>query len=217
VGPPAKTPAAALEALSIGALDVVNGTVTYKDGKSGKVTTIAIDALSLAMPDARAPIHAEFRGQVDAIPIDIKGELGAPETLAAKRWPYPVDVAGKIADRHTRLKTQARVDGRTTALDALELAVGGHVLKGRVALTTGGARPRLVVDASTETLNVADLRVAGEATPKALAAPKAPTAPAKASRFVFSETELPLGALRDVDADIKLLIGRLALTERFVL
>jgi len=209
--PAVKTPAGALEALSIDALDVVKGAVSYRDGKSGKVTAIAIDALSLAMPDAKAPIHAEFHGKVDAIPIDLKGELGALETLAAQRWPYPVDVAGKIANRDTKLKTQLRVDGRTTVFDPLEVAVGGYVLKGHVAFTSGGARPRLVVDASTETLNVADLHAAGPAATKA-AAPAANT-----SRFVFPETEIPLGALREADADIKLLIGRLALSERFVL
>jgi uncharacterized protein involved in outer membrane biogenesis len=212
--PSAKTPVGTLAALSIDALAVTNGAVSFKDGRSGKVTAIAIDALSLAMRDAKAPIHAEFRGRVDAIPIDIKGDLGALEALAAQRWPYPVAVAGKIADRETTLKTQVRVDGRTTVFDPLELAFGGHALKGRVAFTGGGARPRLVVEATAESLSAADLRAAGGAATKT---PAPPAKTSQASRFVFPETEVPLDALRAADADIKLRIGRVAVSERFVL
>jgi uncharacterized protein involved in outer membrane biogenesis len=150
---------------------------------------------------------------VGSTAIDLNGELGALEVLAARRWPYPIDIAGKIAGRETALKTQLRVDGHTYAFDPLDLTLGSHLAKGRLAVTTGGTRPRLVIDASLNALDAADLRGSGGT------AAKPAVADAKASDFLFPATELPLGALADLgaDADIKLLVGHLTLTERLVL
>ena len=210
---PTTKPAVAALQVSIERVDVARGVVTYKDGATGKLTEVAIDALSIAGRDAQSPIRAELRGRVSSTPIDLNGELGALEALAARRWPYPIDIAGKIAGRETTLKTQLRVDDHTYAFDPLDLRLGSYIAKGRMAVTTGGARPRLVVDASLNALDAADLRASG-GTATRLAAPAAQT-----SDFLLPETEFPLGALRDVgaDADIKLLIGHLALTERIVL
>jgi hypothetical protein len=113
------------------------------------------------MPSPEAAIRVEFRGEVNTIAMDLKGELGALHALAARRWPYPVDVAGKIAGRETALKAQIRVEQNTTAFDGLDLAYGGRAVKGRVAYTAGGARPRLVADISVDALSAADLDVRG--------------------------------------------------------
>ena len=207
--PATDTPAAALAAFSVGQLDLTKGSLTYRNGKTGKVTETAIDALSIAMRGAQEAIHAEFRGKVDAVPIDLKGELGALEALAARRWPYPIDVGGDIAGRKATLKALLRVDEHTYAFDPLDLAFAGHVVKGRAAFTTSGARPRLVLDASMDSLKAAELPLLGSG------ATSAPRPPAKASRFLLSETEIPFGALRNADADVKLLIGSVALTNRF--
>jgi AsmA protein len=210
--PTAKPAAAALQ-VSIERVDVAGGVVTYKDGTTGKLTEVAIDALSIAVPDAQGPVQAELRGKVDSTPFDLNGELGALEALAARRWPYPIDIVGKIAGRETALKTQVRVDDHTYAFEPLDLTLGSYIAKGRIAVTTGGARPRLVVDASLNALDAADLRASGGTA----ARPAAPAA--KTSGFLFPQTELPLGALREVgaDADIKLLIGHLTLAEGLVL
>ena len=153
-GATARSSAGVLEALSIDRLDVDKGAITYRDAKSGKVTAIAVDKLSLVMPSPEAAIRVEFRGEVNTIAMDLKGELGALHALAARRWPYPVDVAGKIAGRDTALKAQIRVEQNTTAFDGLDLAYGGRAVKGRVAYTAGGARPRVVADISVDTFPV---------------------------------------------------------------
>ena len=206
--PATDTPAATLAGFSVDQLDLTKGSLTYRNGKTGKVTEAAIDALSIVMNGAQEAIHAEFRGKVDAVPIELKGELGALEALVARRWPYPIDVGGDIAGRKATLKALLRVDEHTYAFDPLDLAFAGHVVKGRGSFTTGGARPRLALDASMDSLKVAELPLLGSG------ATSAPRPPAKASRFLLSETEIPFGALRDADADVKLLIGRVALTNR---
>jgi uncharacterized protein involved in outer membrane biogenesis len=193
--------------VSIDRLDVEKGAVAYKDGMTGAVARITIDALSLVLAGLRAPMHAELRGRIDTVPVDFEGDLGPPEVLAQRRWPYSIDIAGKIAGRDAALKAQLRVDDRTYALDPLDLTIGGHAVKGRVAIATGEGRPRLVVDASLNAFDAADLKRAGA------------TKAAKTTQFVFPDTDVPLDALREAvaDADIKLLIGRLAVTERLVL
>jgi uncharacterized protein involved in outer membrane biogenesis len=210
-GPRANSSAGVLEALSIDRLDVDKGAITYRDAKSGKVTAIAVDKLSLVMPSPEAAIRVEFRGAVNTIPIDLKGELGALQALAARRWPYPLDVAGKIAGRDTALKAQIRVEQNTTAFDGLDLAYGGRAVKGRVAYTAGGARPRLVADISVDALSAADLDLPGGA------AKQGPAVPVPASRFVIPETDVPFDDLREVDADIKVRTGRLSLGDGIVL
>ena len=206
--PTTDTPAALLAAFSVGQLDLTKGSLTYRNGKTGTVTEAAIDVLSIAMRGAQEAIQAEFRGKIDAVPIDLKGELGALEALAARRWPYPIDVGGDIAGSKTTLKALLRVDEHTYAFDPLDLAFGGHVVKGRVAFTTSGARPRLDLDASIDSLRAAELAFLGSG------ATSAPRQPAKASGFLLSEAEIPFGALRYADANVKLLIGRVALTNR---
>jgi len=210
-GPATNTPTEAQAAFSIGRLDLSKGTLTYRSGKTGKVSEAAIDALSITMRDRQAAIHAEIRGTIDTVPIDIKGELGALDAIMARRWPYPIDVSGKIAGRTTTLKALLLVDEHAIALDPLDLTFGDQVVAGRVAYAMSGVRPRLDLDASVDSLKAAQLAQAG---PGAMSAPP-PTA--RASRFLLSEAEMPLGALRDMDADVKLVIGSLALTDRFVL
>src|SRR5450755_1592270 len=79
---PAETPAAAAPAgaatggFFVGDVAITNGTLTYRDGESGKLTTVSIENFALTARDAQSPVSARFRGTVDDFAVALEGDLG---------------------------------------------------------------------------------------------------------------------------------------------
>jgi uncharacterized protein involved in outer membrane biogenesis len=208
--PPAGAASAAAPALGVGEVEIRNGTLNYRDGATGKVTPVTIETLTLHTRDANAPITGEFRGTIDGVPVAVKGNVGSRAALAAQQWPWPIDIKGEVAGRSATLATKLTAAQTTTKLDDLALAFGDLVLQGSVAVDRSGARPRYVVDLSMPRFAPEALALPAVAAGKAAVSKPAPV-PAPASHHLIPDQPIPLGVLRDVDAEGHVAIGTLAL------
>lgn len=206
--PPGAAPSVPIP-FGLGNLLVRNGRLSYRDGKSGQTTVVAIETLSLRSRGPDAPVQAEFRGRVDDVPVTLAGQLGPSGALLARRWPYPIDLAGEVGGQKSALGTKLAMEGATLSLADTSLAYGKHSFEGRVAIDSGGARPKYVVDATLPVLDVPALTQRP--------GPERPAPAATPSSRVFPDTPVPLAGLAAVDADVHLAIGTLTLREGLVL
>ena len=193
----------AAPAVGVGRMEINKGKVTLR-ATGGAETRIAIDRLTLRGDDASAPLAAGFRGSVDDVAIDLAGTLGPVRDLVQPRWPFPVSVAGTIAGQRATIKGSLRSEGTRHSVDDLALALGASELGGRLAIDTGGARPKLVFDLSGPALAPGEWPG------------RAPTAAAKAvatrqTTLLFPDTAIDFAPLHAVDADGTLALRRLQL------
>jgi uncharacterized protein involved in outer membrane biogenesis len=211
---PSGTPAAAAPAgtsamggLFVGDLSISNGVLTFRDGESGKITTVTIADLALNARDAESAVSARFRGSVDDIAIAVEGDLGPMTSLVQRRWPYPVSLKGQVNGQDASVITKLRVDEKTVTLDPLELGVGKGNVTGQMAVVTGKPRPILTFKLASPSLALVALALPakGAAPPAAKAAPK--------SRYIFSEAPIDLSALKSVDASGDLAVDALVLPD----
>ncbi len=204
---PASAGPGAIGGFFVGELSINDGVLTFRDGESGKVTTVAITDFALKARDAQSAVNARFRGSVDDIALALEGDLGPLASLVQRRWPYPVTLKGQVNGQEVAADTKLRVEEATITLDPLELGVGKGKVTGRLAVTTGKPRPKLVFNLAAPTLTLAGLAlpVKGAAPPAAKVAPK--------SRFIFSEEPIDLSALKSVDANGDVAIDALVLAD----
>jgi uncharacterized protein involved in outer membrane biogenesis len=189
---------------AVGDLAVSGGAATYRDGKTGEVTTIVIDDLSVHARDPQSPVSGSFRGRVNDTPVALEGDFGPLEQLTGGRWPYPVAVQGEIGTRKVALGTHVTAQGNVVNMDDLKLASGASTLTGKLSVVRGGARPKVTFTLDAPTLSLADVAWP----PRAAAAKSA--APAK---YVFSEEPLNVAALKAIDAEGEIAIGTLTLAD----
>ena len=213
-GAPASTSATAT-AIGIGNFEIRQGTLTYRDGASGKVTSAAIERMSMRARDMSAPVAVDFRGTIDAVPVAVSGDLGPPAQWLAQQWPYPLALKGQIDGNDVKLTTKLAKAGSTTTLDDIDLHYGKIAGTGRVRSTVDGGKTRYAIELNVPSLALADL-------PQTPSPPTAPTtrapAPAPAvSHWIVADTPLPLGALGAIDGDVSVSIGELKLRSGQVL
>lgn len=191
-------------------LTISNGVLTYRDGETGKLTSVTIDDLELHARDAQSPVSARFRGTVDDIAVALEGDLGPLVALAQRRWPYPVSVKGEVNGQQASLLTKLRVEDSTMSLDPLEVVTGKSKLSGQLAVTTAKPRPKLSFKLTAPSAALADLPIAGKM--RAAAGKAAPK-----SKYVFGEEAIDVSALKAFDASGELAIDALQLPsgERF--
>jgi len=206
-GAPASTSATAT-AIGIGNFEIRQGTLTYRDGASGKVTSAAIERMSMRARDMSAPVAVDFRGTIDAVPVAVSGDLGPPAQWLAQQWPYPLALKGQIDGNDVKLTTKLVKAGSTTTLDDIDLHYAKIAGTGRVRSTVDGGKTRYAIELNVPSLALADL----PQTPSSPTAP-VPTTPAPApapaaSHWIVADTPLPLGA---IDGDLSVSIGELKL------
>ena len=192
-----------LAAFGISNFAVTNGTLTYRDGKSGAVTKVAVDSLTLSASDSQSPANTEFRGKFDDVAVTLRGQLGPLDSLVKHRWPYPIALAGEIDGQKATIGTKLRVDGDTVHLDDLDVAVGPNAIKGTVAVVTGGARLRYNISLTAPLLTLAHAAVPGGARGSPVGASPA---------YLISDAPLPLAMLRAADAAGDIKVGRLVVS-----
>jgi len=201
--------ASALASFGISNVEIVNGTVTYRDNASGTVTTIAIDRFAAQARNAMAPINAEFRGKVDNVPVSLSGNLGPLDTLLKRQAPYPVSIEGEVGGRKTNVVTKATVTDASTRLEDLAVTLGSSKLTGQAIVTTAGSRRKVSLRLSSPALSMADLQFA----PPAAAAP-AKAAPAAAHKaWLFSDEPVSFAGLPGTDVDGEISVGDLKLAD----
>lgn len=210
-------PAAAGAAFGVGNLEIQRGTLTYRNGASGKITVAAIDRFSLRARDLASPAAVDFRGRVDDVPVTLEGELGPPSQWLAQQWPYPLALKGEVDGQKLRMTTKIAKAGTTTTLDDLALDYGPIAAKGRVQSTTQGAKTRYAFALDIPVLSLAALQGAKAAAKpsagpsKAAESANAPAQSAPDNRFIVPDTPLPLGVLGAFDGEGTLAIGTLEL------
>ncbi len=211
---PAGTPAAAAPAgaatggFFVGDVAITNGTLTYRDGESGKLTTVSIESFALTARDAQSPLSARFRGTVDDFAVALDGDLGPLTALVQRRWPYPVSLKGQVNGQQTSVVTQVRVEeqSKTVTLDPLELGVGKNKMTGQIAISPAKPRTKLVLKLAAPSLALADLPLAGKVAPTG-------AKPAAKSKYLFSEEVIDLSALKTVDAIVDWTVDALTLAD----
>ena len=208
--PTSASPASAAGAIAVGNVVIRDGTLTYRDDATGRTTNVTIERLAVRSRANGAPIDAEFKGTIDDVAVAVTGNLGPLDALRERRWPYPVAIKGDIAGKQANISTKIGVAGDTTSLDALDFAWGTLALKGSVRAVRAEGRTRYEFDLSSPSLSLKETAMAGGAAVGA----KAPQKSATASRYVISDTPLPLDALKTTDLDGSLAIGELAVDER---
>jgi uncharacterized protein involved in outer membrane biogenesis len=214
---PGTEPAAAGAAIGVGNLEIQRGTLTYRNGTSGKVTVAAIDRFSLRARDLASPAVVDFRGTVDDVPLALEGELGPPSQWLAQQWPYPLALKGEVDGQKLRMTTKIAKSGTTTTLDDLAVDYGSIAARGRVQSTTRGTATRYAFTLDIPVLSLAALPAVKAAQKASGGAGAARTAdstrsasPATAeSRYVVPDTPLPLGMLGAFDGEGTLTIGTL--------
>ena len=223
----------AATAVAIGSFEIRNGTLTYRNGTTGKTTQASIERMTMRARDLNAPVAVEFRGSIDDVPVALSGDLGAPSRWIAQQWPYPVALKGEIDGKDVKLATKVARSGTTTTFDALSVNYASVAATGRVESTVADGKTRYTVALDIPRLSLADLAAgnrsrlasggASSASPSAASSPpeqqkdaaKAPPAaraPAAAgTNWIVPNTPLPIGALAAVDAEGNVKIGELTL------
>src|SRR5204863_374488 len=85
-----------LGGFAVGDIAISGGAITYRDGKTGDITTILIEDLTVHARDAQSPVSGRFRGKVNDTAVALEGDFGPLDQLMRQRWPYPVTVQGEI-------------------------------------------------------------------------------------------------------------------------
>jgi AsmA family protein len=201
----ARGPGAAA-AFGVANLMATDGTLTYRDGKTGNVKQVTIESLSVRARDRTEPIATQFRGKIDGVAVSLAGTLGPPAALLERRWPYPFSLKGEIAGRPTEVSAKLRADGAVYALEGLDLKFGTYAVTGDFRVDQSGARPKVIFALRAPALALADLPLAPP--PAAAVITKASTAP---DRGIFPDAPIDFAFLRAIDADGSLDIGRLAM------
>lgn len=193
--------------VAIGNLSIANGALTFRDGATGGVTSVAIGRLSVRARDASSPVAADFRGTVRDVPVALAGTLGSLDALLQRRWPYPVNLQGTIAGQTFDLATKVKADGARYALDDLKLTIGASAVTGSFAVETAGARPRVLFDLSGPAIALAALPAAGMASTPAAGGTSAGRA------YLIPDTPFNFAPIRAVDAEGALALARLTLPD----
>lgn len=67
------------------AVEIRDGRVTYRDGRSGQELRFEIDELTLEAADRRSPVRLDLVGRYNDAPVELSGQLGAFADLIADR------------------------------------------------------------------------------------------------------------------------------------
>src|SRR5205814_3874326 len=168
-----------LGGFAVGDIAISGGAITYRDGKTGDITTILIEDLTVHARDAQSPVSGRFRGKVNDTAVALEGDFGPLEQLLRQRWPYPVTVQGELNGKKASVDKQITVKGSVLGLDNLKVGSGSSQLTGTMAVVTTGMRPKLTFKLDALAASLADFSFPA----KAVAAAKAAAKP----KYVFSE------------------------------
>ncbi len=120
---------ATLGSFAVGDIAISDGAVTFRDGKTGEVTTIVVEDLSVHARDALSPVSGRFRGKINDTAVALEGDFGPLDQLVRQRWPYPVTVQGDINGKKGQPEGRLRVEPayRQDGGGSRRRAAQGHV------------------------------------------------------------------------------------------
>ncbi len=203
-------------AIAVGRFRITNGTLSFRDGASGRTRHADIERLAVGTADAASPITFAFRGKVEGLILALDGMLGPIDALRQQRWPYPVSAKGDVGGRKVEVTAKVSADRHGFKLGDLSIAVGASALTGTLSVITDGPRPKWVFDLAGPALALTDL-----AWPRMTAAGTAPTGSAAApatgaakreGAWLIPDTPVDFAALRAIDAQGRIALQRLTLS-----
>ncbi|MDF2764739.1 MAG: putative protein involved in outer rane biosis, asmA [Rhodospirillales bacterium] len=119
---------------------VEDSLLTYRDGRTGQVTTLAIDKLQAAAPSQTAPMKIELVARYNDNPIEAKGTLGAMASLVAGE-PVAVDLEAKAGGANLRLLGDLGKPGAERGTNLVVSAEGAQL--GELSNLAGAPIPAL--------------------------------------------------------------------------
>jgi len=192
----------------IGNFEIRNGTLTYRNGATGSVTTASIERMGMHARDMQTPIAVDFRGSVDGIAVALSGDVGSADKWLHQQWPLPIALKGDVDGKAVKLDTKLARSGTMTSLDELDAAYGPIAGKGSIKLVNDGGNMRYVVNLDVPSLSVKDLE--SNAPPKGT---PTKTSPPPGGKWIIPDTPLPIGPLAAVDSEGSIAIGELVLRD----
>lgn len=87
---------ASLPGLAVNEVHIKNANITYKDGKTGEITELYIDEVSVDSESFSDPMNLFVKADVNGSPLELKGSLGSINNLLDNK-DYPININGDIA------------------------------------------------------------------------------------------------------------------------
>jgi AsmA family protein len=84
-----------LAAVAVGKVRIEKGTLTFRDGKTKRVTTLALDRLDVQAQDATSPLTIDLAAAYQGRAFALAGTAGPLSELQAPSRPYPVKLSLK--------------------------------------------------------------------------------------------------------------------------
>ena len=151
--PPAAKPGEAkpgLAAFAVEKVRIEKGTLTYRDGRTKRATSLALDGLDLRAKDVSSPLEIAFAGAYSGKPFSLAGTVGPLKELQAPTRPYPVNLSLKAGGASVELQGAIAKPMEAEGLD-LKVTAKGQDLAG-VARLAGKSLPALGPFAATARL-----------------------------------------------------------------
>jgi uncharacterized protein involved in outer membrane biogenesis len=83
---------------AVNEVDIRNARLAYRDGKTGQVTNLALRHATLGAGSSSDPLKLDVDGTFNTLGFQVAGRLGSIDAMARPGTPFPVNLAGKIAD-----------------------------------------------------------------------------------------------------------------------
>lgn len=108
-------------------LEIENGSLTYRDGKTKKETTIGLKDFSASAESASSPLKFSMEGDFNKAPFEAAGTIGSLADIQSPKQPFPVDVTAKAGGANVKLTGSIANPAAAQGLD-LDLSVEGKTL-----------------------------------------------------------------------------------------
>jgi uncharacterized protein involved in outer membrane biogenesis len=144
-----------LPSITVNEVGITDAKITYKDGKTGKITKVVVEEISMEAGGFNDPMELIVKAAFNDIPIALNGSMGSIDKLLTKK-DYPLnlnatvseavmDIDGKIADLNTMKGMDMAIDFKINSLARLskltesELPDYGPIhMKGKFSDIDGG-------------------------------------------------------------------------------
>jgi uncharacterized protein involved in outer membrane biogenesis len=117
-------------------VDIKDGMLTYRDGKTKQTTTVALDDFSATSDSSTSPLTFHVSGAYNKAPFEAKGTLGPLAEIQAPKKPFPVDIEAGAGGAKIKVKGTIAQPAAVKGLD-LNLSVEGKTLADLAAFAPG--------------------------------------------------------------------------------
>ena len=154
-----------LPALTINELEIINGILTYRDGKTGKTEKVTLKKLTAGIKGLENPITFDLSGAYNNEPFGLSGTLGSIKSINDPDIKWPVDVAVKAFGTSESIKGSIKdpmeqkginIDFSAKIDDWNKLSkVAGQEIPVRDALSVSGN----IVDSAPKSYQISGLKI----------------------------------------------------------